>query len=417
MVDDEELRGGRPAARSLIEAVLEVRAARPEADVGVAAHLLPGLVGRREREVGQGAVLGALHPLQERPHLVGAIVLEERRLGLGREQRPPDRDVVAAPLDERPAHVADQLADEREVLAGELLLKVDRVGGQDGPLSVLLGPARCGQEVGQGLSRTGPGLYDRDAALVEALDDALEHRSLPGPVLVPSEAARELPTGREHAVELGPVQADAHAGQRWLHHDVQARRVVVDDRGPQPSLVEASRHGEIRLGGLERAVRMVVQHHPALRGVAGGHQHGLEVPAGDRARVVDDPGFVHGRQEADLPPPRTPDLVPDPGRGARRQGQRGRRSSRSFASRLPSRGRLAVAFLEPVQAREGLLRKPHRKTLGDQAAQVLSFFFFAAGKRTLFRMRRYPGELGWRARSVWGSPIWCSASSGSWPPK
>src|SRR5688572_12297308 len=44
---------------------------------------------------------------------------------------------------------------------------------------------------------------------------------------------------------------------------------------------------------------------------------------------------------------------------------------------------------------------------------VLSVFFFAAGKRTLLRISRYPGECGCMLRSVGGSSIWCSGSSGS----
>ena len=38
---------------------------------------------------------------------------------------------------------------------------------------------------------------------------------------------------------------------------------------------------------------------------------------------------------------------------------------------------------------------------------VFFSFFSAAGKRTLFRMSRYPGECLWSARSVGGSPTAC----------
>ena len=72
-----------------------------------------------------------------------------------------------------------------------------------------------------------------------------------------------------------------------------------------------------------------------------------------------------------------------------------------------------VLGLEPVQPEERPRRDAHGESLGNLRTQVLSFCFLAAGNRTLFRIRRYPGELGCRARSVCGSPIWCSASSGS----
>ena len=48
---------------------------------------------------------------------------------------------------------------------------------------------------------------------------------------------------------------------------------------------------------------------------------------------------------------------------------------------------------------------------------VLSGFFFAAGKSTLLRISRYPGEFGCNARSVDGLPTACCGSSGSWPPR
>lgn len=35
---------------------------------------------------------------------------------------------------------------------------------------------------------------------------------------------------------------------------------------------------------------------------------------------------------------------------------------------------------------------------------VFCFFFLAAGKRILFKISLYPGELGYRSRSVGGSP-------------
>jgi len=41
------------------------------------------------------------------------------------------------------------------------------------------------------------------------------------------------------------------------------------------------------------------------------------------------------------------------------------------------------------------------------SSYVLCFFFLAAGKSTLFKIRRYPGELGYKFRSVAGSPTKC----------
>src|SRR5262249_45318044 len=55
--------------------------------------------------------------------------------------------------------------------------------------------------------------------------------------------------------------------------------------------------------------------------------------------------------------------------------------------------------------------------VGRETAHVLSSRFLAAGKRTLFKISLYPGDLGWSVRSVGGSPTWCCGSSGSCPPR
>jgi hypothetical protein len=51
-----------------------------------------------------------------------------------------------------------------------------------------------------------------------------------------------------------------------------------------------------------------VDHHPAVGGVPGCHQDGLEVPPRNGTGRVDPSLGVHLRQEADLPPPRPLDL-------------------------------------------------------------------------------------------------------------
>src|SRR5690606_6896873 len=125
VVHHQNVRGGRFAARSLIETLLEMRAAGAQADVRLGGNLVPHLSRWPERQVGQRAVLRLLQPLHDRLQLLLPIVGEQRGRALPRQPCPPDRYVVGAPLHQGEAEVLPQGGTKkREILADELFLQV-----------------------------------------------------------------------------------------------------------------------------------------------------------------------------------------------------------------------------------------------------------------------------------------------------
>ena len=405
VVHDEELGGRRPPPRSLIEAVLEVRAAGPQAHVRITPDLVPHVVGRGEVQVGTGAVLGGVDPGQERFQLRRPVVLEQAGLPVGGQERPPYGDVVPAALHKRPRHVSHQALYQGKILADELLLQVDGVGGEYRALVVPQRPEGGGHEVRQRFAGPRPRLHKRDATFVERLRHQGRHVALPRPILVGEHAPGEGAFRAQDMLDLRQIEPLDNPGRRWLHDHVEVLCVVVDDGRAQALLVQHGSHTHVRAGRLEDAGRMVVHHHATLRRVPSRHQHGIVVSTGHGPGMTDDPMLVHVGQEADLAATGTPDLLLHPRGGFRRE----RQGTPLMGGRLTA-GRLGfVRGLESVQTdQERAFRCAH---------SVFRVCFFAAGKRTLFRIRRYPGELGCSARSVAGSPIWCSGSSGSCPPK
>ncbi len=88
--------------------------------------------------------------------------------------------VVAAPLEHGPVEVDGQgLGEEREVLAGELVLQRLGGGGDDDA------PAGCDRrnEVGERLARAGAGLHDEVAPALEGGGDEVGHALLARPLL------------------------------------------------------------------------------------------------------------------------------------------------------------------------------------------------------------------------------------------
>jgi hypothetical protein len=75
--------------------------------------------------------------------------IEERRPGAARLFQPQQADVVVPPLEEGESHrlVLERAGEERQVLADELFLQVDRVGRDDRALAVLRGPAQRRDQV------------------------------------------------------------------------------------------------------------------------------------------------------------------------------------------------------------------------------------------------------------------------------
>ena len=129
--------------------------------------------------------------------------LEQRLLAAPCRLEPSEAEVVPPPLQQRERRgvvVGRQGApQQRQVLADQLLLQVDRVGADDGPFPVGLRPAQRGHQVGERLAHPGPGLQQRHPTVVVGVGDVGRHVALARPVLV----AAELPGDRAILAEAG----------------------------------------------------------------------------------------------------------------------------------------------------------------------------------------------------------------------
>ena len=176
MVGDDEVGRRRLAPGVVQEAVVVERAAHARAVVAFAGYLFPDRRPRHDVEVGPAAVPGLARPAEQRPQLgalvgldqVLAVTLEVVDLG--------EADVVVAPLHQDRLELEGKRALEQgEVLVDELLLKVDRVGGDHDASLVGDRPGQGRDQVGQALSGARARLEERELAVVERVADRPEH--------------------------------------------------------------------------------------------------------------------------------------------------------------------------------------------------------------------------------------------------
>ena len=223
VVDDDDVGGGGPLPRGPQEAdaadALAVRRALrrqpvPGGEGAPAAQVQLGPVARgrvaqpRQR-LGQhpGVLLGeTLAGAHVAPPLQAQVVrpaLQQRRLEVFRRHS----------LD-----LAERLDYVRDVLAQELLLEVDGVGGDDDAHVVLQGVQRRGYEIGERLAYSGPRLDHQPLAVSDGLRDGPRHLDLLRPLLEAAHGPRHGTVGAQHRRDLvrvdgvdGPVRAKGPA--------------------------------------------------------------------------------------------------------------------------------------------------------------------------------------------------------------
>ena len=343
--DDVRLRRATPSLKQ--ETAVEVRALEAGAQVRLRRHRVPHVAARLVRQVGERAVAGAGGPRGEGVELSAPLVLEQRVLLLPRLVEPRQADVVPPALEEREARRvvagAERAGQNGQVLPDQLLLEVDRVGRDDGPLAVLARPHERRDEVSVRLPHPSPRLEHPHAALVVEISDVRRHVTLGGPVLEAAEGARHRSTRGQKRRDVDRVDPRGRARPHALHDHVAVGHVVVDDPEPHAAVVQPGRHREIGAGRLEHAARVVVEQQLAAYGDAGQGEHGVHGAARHHPRLDDQAIGVGSRHERDLAPVRGGDF------GAQQLAHRRRETLR---------------------------------------AHVLSSRFLAAGKSTLLRISR-----------------------------
>jgi hypothetical protein len=158
----------------------------------------------------------------------------------------------------------------------------------------------------------------------------------------------DRPLRSEQRADLRGIEGHALPFARHFDHHIEARGLVVRDAEADPVAVDPRGDFEVRIRWFEASGRMVVHEHFASLREAGERQDAPHITSRDWPRARDDSVVVDLAGEAHLVPERERD------RGAHR------------LRRVPS------------DAISG----------GGAPGHVLSGFFLAAGKSTLFRISR-----------------------------
>jgi len=188
MVDEDQIRLGGRAARAGDEAPLEVRTARADARVGRRRDLGPHRI-----VLGEPVDLGAI----SRRRFVGPereALDRLRRLAALRLVEPAATRVVRDALqDHRAERTSDQRAQEREVVARDLILQRARAGRDDHALAA----RERGHEVRERLAGAGAGLDEQRPIVGERARDRRGHHALLGAILVVRDRRRQRSARRE----------------------------------------------------------------------------------------------------------------------------------------------------------------------------------------------------------------------------
>ena len=365
MIDDDDIGLRRTPTGLEHEAAIEVRATEAGAEVGLRGDFVPHLARRLDGQVGERAVARMRRPRGDVQQLLELLPFQERVLVGGRRVEPQAAEIIPPSLQQRERRfvlgVGERASQQREVLPHQLFLQVDRIGRHHGALTVGAGPGQRWHQVGERLAHAGAGLQQQYAAIVVAIHEMGRQVALALAVLVTAEFARDRSVLAEKCDDVERIEARHRLRLGHLDHDEQAFAVVVHNAEADAIIVGARGDRQVRHRWFEAASRVVVQQHLAALCHAGQGEHAVDCAAGDRTRCSKHAGGVNGGHEGDF-------------------GATGRAD---FATNQFADGE------------------------SEAVCQVFSSFFFAAGKRTLFRINRYPGEWGCSDRSVGALPMAC----------
>ncbi len=235
-----------------------------------------------------------------------------------------EAEIVAPAFEQREAHrlIRESAREERQVLADELFLQVDRVRRHDRALTVRGRPAKRRHEIAERFADTRAGFEQSDAAFVVEPRDLDGHRALARTVLVARVLLRNCAAGAEVTVDAREVDRPMRAALRHFDDDVQLRRSVVDDGEPDAVVVQPRRDVEVGLRRVEVARRMIVDEHLALLGEPGQREDAANVAARHESHRLNDAVLVDRRDETHFTPAGQPDRRADGERCLRAQACR-----------------------------------------------------------------------------------------------
>src|SRR5690606_28782295 len=141
-------------------------------------------------------------------------------------------EIVLPALEQREAHllVLERVAQERQVLAVELLLQRDGVRAHHRALAAGRRPTQCRHEITQRLADAGARLDQAYATALEQLRDEPRHLALAGAILVAPQLRRHRATRAERTRDVTGLEMRRLGLPRDLDDHVEPRSLVVHDR-------------------------------------------------------------------------------------------------------------------------------------------------------------------------------------------
>ena len=275
MVDDDHIRLRRLFPRLEQEAPLVRWAARPLAQIRFGGDFIPHFRTRCGCEIAQRSVARTLGPRLNGVELLLKSVVEQGVARCARLLESHEAQKIAPSFEEREANrlVGERAGEERQVFANELFLQVDRVRRHDRALTVCGRPAKRRHEIAERFADTRAGFEQPDAAFVVKPRDLDGHRALAGTILVARVLLRDRAAGAEVTVDARKIDRPMRGALRHLDDDIQRRRGVVDDGEPDAVVVQPRGDIEVRLRGVEKSRRMIVDEHLALLGESRQREH------------------------------------------------------------------------------------------------------------------------------------------------
>ena len=162
VIDDDHVRGEQSLARLLKETFGRLAAGLGRADVGLAANLRPDFRVGLDRQIAERSVLRGPRPIGDALQL--SLLRGGKKLVrlLQGALETPRAKIILPAFHERGLELDRQnFLQDRNVLVEQLLLKIDRVRGDDRLLLLLDGEKNRGNEVGDRLAHAGPGFDTR----------------------------------------------------------------------------------------------------------------------------------------------------------------------------------------------------------------------------------------------------------------
>jgi len=307
VVHHQQVGAGGIAAGSIEMALGVETALHPTALVTLAAELLPDFIPRDEAQVVTTAAGGGFAPRHDRLQF-RHFFRKESRLILVTVQL-AQAEIVAPALDQhRPELDAGVLLQKGDVLAGQLFLQIDGIGGDDHPFLVPFRPECRREQIGQGFAGAGAGLDHGHPVAVEGFGNGKGHAGLLFPLFITGKVGSHHPARGKIGFDLPEGEILQFFPDKGGYGLVALFQTVIDDVEADPLVAEDGGDFQVGAGRGKVAGGVIVDDHITVGGGNHDGRHRVLVPPCQRFYFDDKLRLVGRAEKKDLVATATGDL-------------------------------------------------------------------------------------------------------------